>query len=147
MIPIHVDFLNKLQKLKQTKNNEWVACCPVHDDKNPSMHIKISDEGDLLLHCFGCHAPYLEILGSLGFDAFDFIPEQKRYKKHNNGTYIKTQISGESMLQILDKKLNIIMFVLQDMVDGVVLGADEMTHIIETKKIVDECVAYINRYK
>ncbi len=33
----------------------WVACCPVHDDREPSLSIGLGDEGHVLLKCFaGC---------------------------------------------------------------------------------------------
>lgn len=48
------DLLPKLEKVKQTGPDTWEACCPAHDDKNPSLSIK--QNGDtLLLKCFaGC---------------------------------------------------------------------------------------------
>jgi hypothetical protein len=33
----------------------WVACCPAHDDREPSLSIGLGDEGHVLLKCFaGC---------------------------------------------------------------------------------------------
>jgi hypothetical protein len=40
---------------RQSGNGSWMAHCPVHDDKNPSLSISQSADGTLLLHCFaGC---------------------------------------------------------------------------------------------
>ncbi|HED53175.1 MAG TPA: DUF3987 domain-containing protein [Phycisphaerales bacterium] len=37
--------------------SEWTACCPAHDDHNPSLSVGIGDDGRVLLHCFaGCSA-------------------------------------------------------------------------------------------
>ena len=42
----------------------WMAKCPAHDDKEPSLSILVSD-GKLLMNCFaGCS--FDEILGALG---------------------------------------------------------------------------------
>ena len=38
------NFLNRLQKVKQVGNDRYTALCPVHDDKNPSMTIKIVED-------------------------------------------------------------------------------------------------------
>ena len=33
----------------------WIACCPAHDDRNPSLSISEGDDGRPLMHCFaGC---------------------------------------------------------------------------------------------
>lgn len=33
----------------------WMACCPAHDDRNPSLTITDGDDGKTLVHCFsGC---------------------------------------------------------------------------------------------
>jgi hypothetical protein len=33
----------------------WVACCPAHRDREPSLSIGLGDEGQVLLTCFaGC---------------------------------------------------------------------------------------------
>ncbi len=43
----------------------WLACCPAHNDKTPSLSIKQKDNSrDVILHCFaGCD--FLDILRSL----------------------------------------------------------------------------------
>jgi hypothetical protein len=33
----------------------WAACCPAHDDGNPSLSISEADDGKVLVHCHaGC---------------------------------------------------------------------------------------------
>ena len=48
------DILPKLDKVKQRGEKYW-ACCPVHDDKNPSMTLT-EEHGRVLIHCFSCQA-------------------------------------------------------------------------------------------
>jgi DNA primase len=57
-------LLDRLPKAKQTGQDRWVACCPAHDDKSPSLSIR--DVGDrLLIHCFGgCRID--DVLAALG---------------------------------------------------------------------------------
>lgn len=67
------EFLSLLKKVKPGKNNQYIACCPAHDDENPSLSIKF-DNGKILLHCFaGCQ--YSEIIKSLHLNSRDL-----RYK-------------------------------------------------------------------
>jgi len=61
--------MNRLEsitrKLKAKKSGSgWIACCPAHDDHNPSLAIKETTTGKLLLYCFaGC--TYQEIIAAL----------------------------------------------------------------------------------
>ena len=66
-------LLNALVKVKQTNHSTWIACCPAHDDKNPSLAIRQVDDGRTLIHCFaGCSAT--EILDALGLSFDDLYP-------------------------------------------------------------------------
>ena len=57
------DILNHLDKVKKTPSG-YVACCPVHDDKNPSMSVTEKD-GVVLMYCFSCGANGLDVANSL----------------------------------------------------------------------------------
>jgi CheY-like chemotaxis protein len=57
------DILNHLDKVKKTPSG-YIACCPVHDDKNPSMSVTEKD-GVVLMHCFSCGANGLDVANSL----------------------------------------------------------------------------------
>lgn len=64
------DLIDRLTKVKQTGAGRWMACCPAHEDKTPSMTIRECDDGRVLVHCFGgCGAG--EIISAIGleFDA------------------------------------------------------------------------------
>jgi putative DNA primase/helicase len=44
-----------LQKSKQNSSG-WMACCPAHDDHNPSLSISDGEDGKVLVKCFaGCN--------------------------------------------------------------------------------------------
>jgi putative DNA primase/helicase len=48
--------------------NEYVACCPAHKDTNPSLSIRDTDDGQVLVHCHaGCaQAAVIAALKALG---------------------------------------------------------------------------------
>lgn len=51
----------------------WMACCPSHDDRTPSLAISAGDGGTVLLHCFaGCSA--IAVVGALGLTLADLFP-------------------------------------------------------------------------
>ena len=66
--------LSRLEKVKRTGAGTWVALCPAHTDRSPSLSITETDEGRLLVHCFaGCGG--IEVLQSLGLRFTDLYPE------------------------------------------------------------------------
>lgn len=74
------DFLARLDKVKQKKTGQWVACCPAHDDKSPSLSIGEGDGGRILLKCWsGCSA--LEIINAVGMSWDDLFPDDRKHSK------------------------------------------------------------------
>jgi hypothetical protein len=48
-------ILRHLDRVRKTGDNRWSARCPAHDDKWPSLSIRLTDDRKILLHCFtGC---------------------------------------------------------------------------------------------
>ena len=65
-------ILPALDKVRNRGANSWMACCPAHDDKNPSLSIKETTDGDVLLHCFaGCGVD--DVVAALGLGMSDLF--------------------------------------------------------------------------
>lgn len=73
--PIEI-LLASLEGVKRTSApNKWIARCPAHGDKHPSLSIAITDEGKILLHCWsGCGAA--EVVGAVGLTLADLFPSR-----------------------------------------------------------------------
>jgi hypothetical protein len=53
----------------------WIARCPAHKDKSPSLSIAEGQDGRVLLRCFGgCSAA--SIVSALGLQLADLFPER-----------------------------------------------------------------------
>ena len=66
-------LLSRLEKVKRTGKQTWLACCPAHDDKFPSLSLREKDDGLILLHCFtGCDVG--DILAALDLDIDALFP-------------------------------------------------------------------------
>lgn len=67
-------LLSRLEKVKSTGANQWIARCCSHEDKSPSLAIRELDDGRILLKCFaGCSAD--EVVGAVGMELKDLMPE------------------------------------------------------------------------
>lgn len=71
--PIDV-VLQRLDKVKAAGAGKWKACCPAHDDRDPSLSIREADDGKVLLHCWaGCFTG--DVLAAIGLSVRDLFPE------------------------------------------------------------------------
>ncbi|QDV91074.1 hypothetical protein RAS2_21640 [Phycisphaerae bacterium RAS2] len=57
----------------QQRGNGWVACCPAHDDRHPSLSISIGNDGRALVRCFGGCAVET-VVSKLGLKMRDLMP-------------------------------------------------------------------------
>lgn len=66
--------LSALDRVKQNGSSKWVACCPAHEDRSPSLSITEVDGGKVLLHCFaGCDTR--DVVLAMGLQMADLYPE------------------------------------------------------------------------
>jgi hypothetical protein len=67
------NLLSRLDRVKQTKPDSWMACCPAHADRSASLSIRELDDGRILVHCFaGC--PVHEVIGAAGLTIDELFP-------------------------------------------------------------------------
>jgi hypothetical protein len=66
--------LARLSGVRSTGNGKWLACCSSHDDRSPSLSIKLGNNGGILLYCFaGCSVD--AILAAIGLTMADLFPD------------------------------------------------------------------------
>mgnify|MGYP001561137910 CR=1 FL=1 len=68
-------ILDKLHKARKTGRDSYVACCPAHEDAKPSMTLRETSEGTILMHCFGgCSIE--AILSAIGIEFDALFPDR-----------------------------------------------------------------------
>ncbi|MFJ2429837.1 virulence-associated protein E [Pseudomonas sp. NPDC087804] len=66
-------LLATLDKVKLVKPGHWTSCCPAHHDRNPSLSIRETQKGIVLIKCWaGCDLP--RIVASVGLEERDLFP-------------------------------------------------------------------------
>jgi hypothetical protein len=66
-------LLSRLDGVRKTKVDTWLARCPSHGDRSPSLSIRACDDGRILIHCFaGCSVH--EVIGAAGMSITDLFP-------------------------------------------------------------------------
>lgn len=66
-------LLQRLDKVKRTGPDRWIASCPTRSDKHPSMTIRELPDGRVLVHDFGGDSVH-EILAAVGLELSDLFP-------------------------------------------------------------------------
>lgn len=67
------NILSRLKNVKQRRDG-WIALCPAHSDKQPSLSISEAEDGKVLLHCHaGCRTE--DILNMIGLTMADLYPK------------------------------------------------------------------------
>lgn len=70
-------LIDRFTNVKQTGPSRWLACCPAHDDKSPSLSLE-DRNGYPLIHCFsGCEAA--DVLAAVGATWQDVMPPREGY--------------------------------------------------------------------
>jgi len=70
-----MEVLSLLSGLRDRGGGSYSAKCPAHDDRSPSLSIKLCDDGRILMHCFaGCDVE--DVCSALGLTIADLMPEQ-----------------------------------------------------------------------
>lgn len=72
------ELVARLDLCRPNGEGKWMARCPAHDDKSPSLSITERSDGRVLIHCHaGCGAN--DILDSVGLDYSALFPEQDNH--------------------------------------------------------------------
>ncbi|MGO8683065.1 MAG: AAA family ATPase [Thermoleophilia bacterium] len=66
-------LLSRLEAVKPVGPNKWMACCPAHDDREPSLSVAVGENGGIVLHDHaGCETD--DILAKIGLSMADLMP-------------------------------------------------------------------------
>jgi hypothetical protein len=133
-IPMSIEtLLSRLHKVKATGKGRWLCSCPAHNDKSPSMHIKLDDFGKILINCkAGCDT--YSIIQAIGLDWQDIMPEKAthhRQKPHRQVLY------ASEALELLEYESSIVLHTAWSMRKGTAKPTD-----IER---LEKCMQTINK--
>lgn len=67
-------LLGRLQKVRASGDRKWMAACPSHEDRTPSLSIKQLEDGRILIKCHaGCGAA--DVMASVGLSLADLYQD------------------------------------------------------------------------
>jgi hypothetical protein len=77
-------LLTRLDHVRQTGPGRWIARCPAHEDRGPSLSIRELPDGAILVHDFaGCETQ--AVLAAVGLAWRDLYPDRPHHEHHRKG--------------------------------------------------------------
>ncbi len=111
-------IIDRLSGVRETAPGRWMAKCPAHPDKTPSLSICDPGDGKVLLHDFGgCEVG--AVLGSLGLslsDLFDRPLEDSAGKKR------ASRIPAADILEVISFEVSVAAIILSDVLESHEIG-------------------------
>jgi hypothetical protein len=96
------ELISRLKKVRATGKGTWTACCPAHNDKSPSLAVRETEDGRVLVHCFGgCDVE--SILDSVGLEFDDLFPDS-----HDNRKSEARPFPASDVLRLIAKEALIV---------------------------------------
>ncbi len=106
-------LLSQLAGVKRTGINRWLACCPAHPDRHPSLNVRELDDGRVLVKCFaGCSVE--EVLDAVGLE-FDALFPERAIGDHMPRE--RRPFNSSDVLAALNFEINITSIILDRMVN------------------------------
>lgn len=108
-------LLSRLERVRQSKANSWMASCPAHNGDGRSLAVTHKEDGRILMHCFAHECGYDDILAAVGMTVSDLFPDrlpEHRYAPCKHG------LSSRDVVRVMWRELFTIDFLAGDLARG-----------------------------
>lgn len=120
------NVLAQLTKVRQRQPGQWSARCPAHEDRGPSLSVRETPAGSVLLFCFaGCGVD--AVVAAMGLDMTDLFPP--RQVSGNEPKRTPRLLTAGQALELLDREAHLVAVTAANVLHGVVLNQNDLTRI------------------
>lgn len=132
-------LLQRLTKVKGGKGR-WTACCPSHEDRSPSLAIRETEDGRILLKCFGgCSVQ--EIVGSIGMDIGELFPPDDKLSHHK--PRVKNAFYAIDLLRVIEFESVLVSVAASNIANGVKLTDNDRSRLRQAQERIIEAARHI----
>lgn len=124
---------NLLARLEGVRKHgrHWIAQCPAHADKSPSLSIAECDDGKVLVHCFaGCSA--LSVVQAVGLTVSDLFPKRLHAstpEECRRARLAAKEAGWGAALNVLDRESTLALAAAKVIATGGSLDEDELNRL------------------
>lgn len=125
-------LLSRLKGVRSRGPSAWIARCPAHKDRTPSLSITEHGDGRVLLHDFGgCEVA--SILEAVGL-TFQALMPQQPIAHHVGGQHAGAHVhAAADALKVIAHEAFVVVIAARDMRAGALLTPDECERLFEAE--------------
>jgi hypothetical protein len=129
-------ILPHLHRVRRSGRAQWSACCPAHDDGSPSLAIRETDDGRILMHCFGgCSVD--DVLAVIGLEMSDLFPPRDTTPGAGHKP-VRRQWSAADLLRMVHHEATIVLLSAIDLAEGRDITPEGRDRLLEaTARLTD----------
>ncbi len=132
-------LLDRLEKVRQTGPGRWLARCPAHEDRSPSLSIRELDDGTVLVHDFaGCEVE--SILSAIGLTFADLFPD----KLNHHLPPTRSRVPLRDLVAMLDHESLIVALVGADFLANKTIEANDWNRLITAVRRIGTVRDYVH---
>lgn len=114
------NVISRLQKVRKN-GKDYMACCPSHNDRSPSLAIAEKEDGRILIKCFAeCGTD--DVLSAVGLEMKDLMPENLGFHRRKPS---RVPFNARDVLSAVRTDMTVFLVLAKDMQGGKVLDATE----------------------
>jgi DNA primase len=133
-------LLERLESVREVGADKWIARCPAHDDKHPSLSICETDDGRVLVHCFaGCAA--IDIVTTVGLQLSDLFPE--RLGHHLEPIKTQPRIAASDLLRLIDHETFVVWYVASHLLERKSLSEEGLSLLTQAARRIGEARQHV----
>ena len=106
-------ILSVLDGVRDRGRGQWYAKCPAHDDKSPSLSIKETSDGTVLIHCFGGCSVH-DVVAAVGLELRDLFPANDVHYRPGR----RPRWNPRDLLKLLSHEMTLVVIVAGELSKG-----------------------------
>ncbi len=115
-------LLGRLELVREIGAGRWIARCPAHEDRRPSLSIRGLEDGRILLHDFaGCSAT--DVVSAIGLELSDLFPERPTH--YHGATRPNHFHAAREALQLQGRQALIVAIAAENLASGISLTDED----------------------
>jgi hypothetical protein len=121
-------LLDRLEGVRKRGEGSWSARCPAHEDKAPSLSVRETEDGVVLVHCFGgCSAH--DVVSAVGLELHDLFPPPETPNPRRRPVIPASVLADRIRLHV-----TVINIAATDLARGVQLSPQDLGTLIESAR-------------
>lgn len=118
------ELVVRLDGVRANGRDSWLAKCPAHEDRSPSLTVKSLPDGRILMHCFaGCETD--AVMRALGLGLTDLFPRELGVCLPR----VRPAFTSLEALRALTRESGIVALAAADIAEGKALSGEDASRV------------------